>query len=132
MTMKILTDSHCHLAALPTKTNGCLMSNRMKNGIVGRSVARRLGLPMDDPEEANRRYRAKLSASLEASAFVKQAVVLAMDGVYGPDGRLDELHTDFLISNDYVLSLAAENKSFLAGVSVNGGLRTLCVAAFSP
>lgn len=123
MTTKLLTDSHCHLAALPTKDNGCLLSNRMKNGLVARTVARRLGLPMDDPEEANRRYRAKLGASLEASAFVKQAVVLAMDGVYGSDGRLDELHTDFLISNDYVLSLAAENPRFLAGVSVNPNRR---------
>lgn len=121
--LKTLTDSHCHLAALPTKDNGCLLSRRMRNGLVARTVAWRLGLPMDDPEEANRRYRARLAASLESSAFVARAVVLAMDGVYGADGRLDEEHTDFLISNDYVLSLAAENNIFLAGVSVNPNRR---------
>lgn len=120
---KSLTDAHCHLAALPTRDNGCLLSKRMKNGLVARTVALRLGLPMDDPEEANRRYRARLSAALEASAYVARAVILAMDGVYGADGRLDESRTDFLISNDYVLSLAEENKRFLAGVSVNPNRR---------
>ena len=121
--LKTLTDAHCHLAALPTKENGCLLSNRMKNGIVARTVARRLGLPMDDAEQANRIYRARLSAALEDSTRVARAVILAMDGVYGADGRLDESHTDFLISNDYVLSLADENKRFLAGVSINPNRR---------
>ena len=121
--VKTITDTHCHLAALPTKDNGCLLSKRMKNGLVARTVALRLGLPMDDPEEANRRYRERLAASLESSTYVARAVTLAMDGVYGADGRLDESRTEFLISNDYVLSLAAENKRFLAGVSVNPNRR---------
>ena len=66
------------LAALPTRDNGCLLSRRMKNGLVTRAVAWRLGLPMDDPEAANRSYRERLAAALEASTHVARAVVLAM------------------------------------------------------
>ena len=43
-----------------------------------------------------------------------------MDGVYDHMGRLDRAHTDFLISNDYVLKTArAYPDEFLAGVSIN-------------
>lgn len=120
---KSLTDAHCHVAVLPTKDNGCLLSKRMRDGMVARVVARSQGLPLDDAETANRIYRERLSAALAESRSVARAVILAMDGVYGADGRLDEGHTDFLISNDYVLGLAKENPRFLPGVSVNPNRR---------
>jgi predicted TIM-barrel fold metal-dependent hydrolase len=47
-------------------------------------------------------------------------VLLGMDGVYDQNGRLDQAHTDFLISNDYVLNTAqAHPGELLAGVSIN-------------
>ena len=43
-----------------------------------------------------------------------------MDGVYDQNGRLNQAHTDFLISNDYVLkTVKAYPNEFLAGVSIN-------------
>ena len=43
-----------------------------------------------------------------------------MDGVYDQNGRLNRAHTDFLISNDYVINTAqAHPNQFLAGVSIN-------------
>jgi uncharacterized protein len=46
--------------------------------------------------------------------------LLGMDGVYDQTGRLDQAHTDFLISNDYVLKTAQAHPSeLLAGVSIN-------------
>ena len=43
-----------------------------------------------------------------------------MDGVYDSNGRLNREHTDFLISNDYVLKTARSYPNeFLAGVSIN-------------
>jgi predicted TIM-barrel fold metal-dependent hydrolase len=51
---------------------------------------------------------------------VQKAVLLGMDGVYDQNGRLNQAHTDFLISNDYVLQTArAYPNEFLAGVSIN-------------
>ena len=123
MSEKKWTDAHCHVAVLPTKTNGCLMSERMRTSFVARSVARAHGLPLDDAETANRMYLEEMSAKLEASKSVARAVLLAMDGVYGPDGRLDEVRTEFLISNDFMLGVAKGNARFLAGVSVNPNRR---------
>ncbi len=121
--LKTLTDAHCHVAVLPTKENGCIMSDKMRNGFVARSVARAHGLPLDDAETANRLYLEQMAAKLEASKTVARAVLLAMDGVYGADGKLDEKRTEFLISNDFMLGVARNNDRFLAGVSVNPNRR---------
>ncbi|HVO32918.1 MAG TPA: amidohydrolase family protein [Elusimicrobiota bacterium] len=113
-------DAHVHLAALPDGQNGCLMSNKIKNGIVFRYLAWRLGLPMDYPAEANRLYIDRLVLALKASQDVRQAVILGMDGVYDSQGELDRANTDFLISNDYVFSVVDQHPDlFKAGVSIN-------------
>lgn len=118
-----VTDVHVHLAALPTKANGCLLSKRMRDSLLGRFISWKMGLPLDDPEYTNRRYVQLLREELGRSEHVKKAVLLGMDGVYDSSGRLDEAHTDFLISNDSVLAAAAEHPEFLPGVSINPGRR---------
>ncbi|HVE14658.1 MAG TPA: amidohydrolase family protein, partial [Elusimicrobiota bacterium] len=121
--MSGLTDVHVHLAALPEPGNGCLLSKRMREGWLARLVCRVQGLPIDDPATANRLYIERLKRELGASSLVSRAVLLAMDGVYGADGRLDEARTDFLIANDRVLELARGDARFLAGVSINPARR---------
>ncbi|MBI5202480.1 MAG: amidohydrolase family protein [Elusimicrobia bacterium] len=118
-----MTDVHCHLAALPTKTNGCLLSKRMRKSAITHLIAWAEGLPLDDAEAANARYLERLSAELGRSKTVKKAVLLAMDGVYDASGRLDESKTDFLIANDCVLNAAKANPAFLPGVSINPSRR---------
>lgn len=113
-----MIDAHCHLAALPTPSNGCLLSRRMRRSLLARLVAWQQGLPLDDAETANRLYLERLQAELSRSRRVRGAVLLGMDGVYGADGRLDEVKTDFLISNDAVLA-ACRGRSLLPGVSIN-------------
>ncbi len=77
-------------------------------------------LAPDKPREANQKYLDDLLTELRASRHVQKAVLLGMDGVYDQNGRLDQAHTDFLISNDYVLKTArAYPDEFLAGVSIN-------------
>lgn len=112
-------DIHVHLAALPTKSNRCRLSKRMLKSPLAKFIAWTQSLPLEDPETANRLYLENLDRELSASKHVGQAVLLAMDGVYGADGMLDEARTDFLISNDCVLEAAEENPRFLAGVSIN-------------
>ena len=63
-------------------------------------------LAPDKPREANQKYLDDLLTELRASRHVQKAVLLGMDGVYDQTGRLDQAHTDFLISNDYVLKTA--------------------------
>ncbi len=114
-----LIDVHCHLAALPTASNGCRISPKMLKSPAARMVATLEGLPLDRPEEANAKFLERLGAELGRSTRVSHAVALAMDGVYADDGRLDDAHTDFLISNDYVAAACKTVPKLLMGASVN-------------
>jgi predicted TIM-barrel fold metal-dependent hydrolase len=119
-----LIDVHCHLAALPTPGNGCRMSRKMLRGPLLRATAWAEGYPLEDPERTNALYLEKLLGRLSASTRVSRAVLLALDGAYGADGRLDEARTSMLISNDAVFSAcAASGGKLLPGASVNPARR---------
>jgi len=120
MTEKSLIDCHVHLAALPDGDNGCYISPKMLKSPLFRFLLWKHQLSPSNPREANQKYLGDLLTELRASRHVQQAVLLGMDGVYDQNGRLDQAHTDFLISNDYVLKTArAYPNEFLAGVSIN-------------
>ena len=119
-TGKSLIDCHVHLAALPEGDNGCYISPKMLKSPLFRFLLWKHQLSPDKPREANQKYLNDLLGELRASRHVQKAVLLGMDGVYDQNGRLDQAHTDFLISNDYVLKTArAYPNEFLAGVSIN-------------
>jgi len=115
-----MTDVHVHLAALPDADNGCIISPKMMRSLKFRLFAWKLGLDPSRPAEANAAYVERLLRELHRSERVGKAVLLAMDGVYESDGKLDLTRTDFLISNRYVLEVAKHHpERFLAGVSIN-------------
>lgn len=117
---KTLIDCHVHLAALPDGDNGCYISPKMLKSPLFRFLLWKHGLSPARPREANRKYLDDLLTELRASRHVQKAVLLGMDGVYDQNGRLNHAHTDFLISNDYVLKTAqAHPNELLAGVSIN-------------
>ena len=119
-TGKTLIDCHVHLAALPDGDNGCYISPKMLKSPLFRYLLWKHQLAPDKPREANQKYLDDLLGELRASRHVQKAVLLGMDGVYDQNGRLNQAHTDFLISNDYVLKTArAYPNEFLAGVSIN-------------
>jgi len=119
----LLTDVHVHLAALPTPGNGCRLSRRMLRSPLAKFLAWRQGLPLHDPDAANRRYVLNLERELSLSTRVGRAVLLGMDGVYDSAGTLDEARTDFLIANDYVFEVARKSARLLPGVSINPSRR---------
>jgi predicted TIM-barrel fold metal-dependent hydrolase len=109
-----------HLAALADGGNGCFISPKMLNSWLFRFLLWKHELSPEHPREANRKYVDDLLTELRASQHVGQAVLLAMDGVYDENGRLDQARTDFLISNDYLFQVVqAHPDEFLAGVSIN-------------
>ena len=115
-----MIDCHVHLAALPDKDNGCFISPKLLRSPLFRFLLWKHKLSPQSPAEANRTYLDDLLKELRASAHVQQAVLLGMDGYYDQAGWLALNHTDFLVSNDYVLATArAYPKEFLAGVSIN-------------
>jgi predicted TIM-barrel fold metal-dependent hydrolase len=120
MVEKALIDCHVHLAALPDGDNGCYISPKMLRSPLFRFLLWKHQLSPSNPREANRKYLNDLLTELRASRHVQKAVLLGMDGVYDQNGRLNQAHTDFLISNNYVLKTArAYPNEFLAGVSIN-------------
>jgi len=119
-TNKTLIDCHVHLAALPDGDNGCYISPKMLKSPLFRFLLWKHQLSPNKPREANQKYLDDLLTELRASHHVQKAVLLGMDGVYDQNGRLNQAHTDFLISNDYVLKTAKAHPSeLLAGVSIN-------------
>lgn len=117
---KSLIDCHVHLAALPDSDNGCYISPKMLKSPLFRFLLWKHRLRPDKPHEANKKYVNDLLGELRTSRHVQKAVLLGMDGVYDPMGRLDRAHTDFLIGNDYLLkTVQAYPDEFLAGVSIN-------------
>ena len=117
---KTLIDCHVHLAALPDGHNGCYISPKMLKSPLFRFLLWKHQLSPDQPHEANQKYVDDLLLELRASRHVQQAVLLGLDGAYDKTGRLNLAHTDFLITNDYVLKTAkAYPQEFLAGPSIN-------------
>lgn len=119
-TEKLLIDCHVHLAALPDGDNGCYISPKLLKSPLFRFLLWKHELSPAHPREANRRYLDHLVAELRASRYVQKAVLLGMDGFYDQTGLLNRQHTEFLISNDYVLkTVQAYPDLFLAGPSIN-------------
>lgn len=114
-------DYHVHLAALPTKENGAYISPRLRSSPLTKLTAATQGLPLDEPEKANRLYLDGLLRSLEESKRVSHAVLLPIDGAYDSSGRFDPSRTDFLIPND--LALAVKHPKILPACSVNPARR---------
>lgn len=117
---KSLIDCHVHLAALPDGDNDCYISPKLLKNPLFRFLLWKHDLSPAHPREANRRYLDHLLIELRASRHVQKAVLLGMDGFYDQAGLLLRQHTEFLISNDYVLKIAREYPDeFLAGPSIN-------------
>src|SRR5262249_38764568 len=91
-----------------------------QKGVLVKLVKWKLGLQGETPDSINECFVDRLLKHLSESKFVSKAVVLALDGVYDNEGRLDEKHTHMLIGNDYVQSVAEKYSDlFLFGASVN-------------
>ncbi|TAL09661.1 MAG: metal-dependent hydrolase [Nitrospirae bacterium] len=113
-------DCHVHLAALRADGNGCYISPGLLHSPLFRFLSWKHGLPIEDAARFNQQYVENLLSELRRSRHVAKAVLLGIDGVYGTDGTLDEEKTEFLVGNDYVLSLARSHPGeFLPGVSIN-------------
>lgn len=119
-TIPKIIDCHVHLAAFPDRDNGCFISPKMLKSPLFRFLLWKHGLSAAHAAPSNKKYVDDLLSELRASVHVGRAVLLGMDGAYDHQGALDRQRTDFLVSNEYVLQVAATYPdAFLAGVSIN-------------
>ncbi len=118
--MALSIDVHAHLVGLDRDGHGCVLSERMRRRISTRFVLGSVGARLSDPPaDVDRRYLDHLVSHAESAPSVDRVVLLAFDGVCGPDGRIDESRTHLRIPNDYVLRCAKASPKFLPACSVN-------------
>ncbi|OGS51949.1 MAG: hypothetical protein A3J79_04515, partial [Elusimicrobia bacterium RIFOXYB2_FULL_62_6] len=115
-----IIDMHVHLAGVGAGGSGCSVSEKLKDnwrfGLYLKSfwVSRR-----ELEEKGDMLMADRISASLAGSKLVSRAVLLAMDGVVGPDGNLDLKKTELYVPDEFVAAAAAKHKNLLFGASVN-------------
>jgi predicted TIM-barrel fold metal-dependent hydrolase len=113
-------DAHAHLLGMDRDGHGCVVSAAMRRRVSTRFVLRRIGARRGDPpREVDRRYLDFLVDQAEAAPSVDRIVLLALDGVCGPDGRIDEGRTHLRVPNGFVLEACRASRKFLPGCSVN-------------
>jgi len=113
-------DMHCHLAGIGAGGSGCFISPRMRRNWRFNPYLRSFGVTRRELEQhGDQLVAARVSAALAQSRWVRAAVVLAMDGVVGADGRLDPERTEFFVPDEFIADMVARHPNLRFGASVN-------------
>lgn len=117
---KNIIDIHCHTAGIGAGNSGCFISPAMRRSLRYRFFIKAFGVTQEDLEShGDRLILERLSRTLAASRFVDKAVILAMDGIIGPDGELDRERTEIYIPNEFLVRELSDYPNLLYGASIN-------------
>ena len=117
---KTIVDAHVHVAGLGYGDSGCFINEKMRDNIRFPFYLWAMGVSEEElVQHGDRILFDKLSTSIQTSATVAKAVVLAMDGYVTAEGLLDEDRTQIYVPNDYVARETARFNNLLFGASVN-------------
>ena len=115
-----VVDLHAHVAGLGQGCERCYVSPDLLDSYKFKWYLRAFGT---DAEEMQRLGDAivveRFRDHVRESRWVKQAVLLALDGVVDAGGNLDKNATQVYVPNDYVADVAAHHEEFLFGASIN-------------
>ena len=115
-----VVDIHAHVAGLGNGCEDCFVSRDLLDSYKFKWYLSAFGT---NAEEMERRGDAvvieRFRDHVRASRWVKQAVLLALDGVVDADGMLDKQATQVYVPNDFVADVAARHEEFLFGASIN-------------
>lgn len=113
----MIIDLHVHVSAL-VRSHG-KMSRHLLDTLPFRFMQWRLGVEGED-DHAERAIADKLRRTIDETAKLDAAVILAFDAVHDDAGRLDEANTHLYVTNDYVIDLCRRNPDkMLFGASVH-------------
>jgi uncharacterized protein len=116
---KSIVDMHCHVAGIGAGGSGCFISDEFRKSLRFPFFLRSFGVSEEKLwEKGDILVVERLSQLLTDSKFVKQAVVLAMDGVVS-DGLLDTRRTQVYVPNEFVKEAVGKYSNLLFGASVN-------------
>jgi len=117
---KSVIDMHAHVAGLGQGCDACFVHDS-----IARSYKFAWYLHAFGTSEQEMRERGdvavveRLLELVRDSRYVRQMVLLALDGVVDAAGELDLTRTQLYMPNDYVAQLAREHAEFLYGASIN-------------
>ena len=115
-----IIDLHVHVAGIGYGDSGCFISEEMRNNIRFPFYLWSMGVSEEELQQhGDRILLDKISRNIAASHNVDKAVILAMDGFVGQDGKLDRDQTPIYIPNDYVARETARLDNLLYGASIN-------------
>ena len=117
---KSVIDVHAHLAGLGQGCEGCFVTSDLRESYKFSWYLRAFGTKAAEMERLGdavvvERFR----DHVRGSRWVKQAVLLAMDGVIDAAGHLDKKATQMFVPNAYVADVASRYEEFLFGASIN-------------
>lgn len=115
-----LVDLHCHVAGLGAGGSGCFISPALRDNWRFGFYLRAFGVSREELERAgDALLPARLSARLARSRHVRQAVILALDGVVDAAGNLDTNRTEFFVPNEFIAAACRRHTNLLFGASIN-------------
>jgi len=120
MQTKSIIDIHCHTAGIGAGESGCFVSPALMRSWKYRIYLRAFGVTEKElRREGDALILRRLSDNLAQSQRVAAAVILAMDGVIGPDGTLDKEKTEIFIPNEFIAAETRRYPNLLFGASIN-------------
>ncbi|NDY41606.1 amidohydrolase family protein [Dissulfurirhabdus thermomarina] len=115
-----MVDLHCHAAGIGAGGSGCFVSAALRRNWRFPVFLRAFGVTEGDlRREGDALLIRRLSERLAAARLVDAAVVLALDGVVGPDGALDRERTEIYVPNAFVARETTRFPNLLFGASIN-------------
>lgn len=113
-------DLHVHTAGLGSDSNGIFISPKLKESYKFSFYLQAFGVTEEDlNEHSDRLILSKIATSIRESIHLKQAVILALDGVIDDNGNLDYARTQIYIPNDFLVHELPEHPELLFGASIN-------------
>jgi uncharacterized protein len=98
-----IIDMHCHIAGIGAGGSGCFISDSLRTSWKFRVYLKSFGVTLQDLEEhGDALIIQKIVEPIKQSRYLSGAVILAMDGVAGRDGRLDRGKTEIYVPNEFV------------------------------
>ena len=115
-----ILDMHCHTAGVGAGGSGCFVSKELRNNFRFNIYLKAFGVTLPEVEaKGDQLLIERLAKRVAESERVGAAIILAMDGVIGDDGKLDRDRTEFFIPNEYVAKETAKYPVLRFGASIN-------------
>jgi hypothetical protein len=111
---------HVHAACLEEPDNGCYISPDLKDSYKFDIYLKSFGTSKKElQQKGSGLVVQRLQAYIKSSKHTKQVVLLALDGVYDPNGKWNKKLTFLKVSNKYIYENIKGKPEFIFGASVH-------------